>query len=324
MTALTALLGGPATAHAVDSPDTDQGLIGVRLVDAPVVRRADPRALSYIVDHLPPGTTIERRVEVSNKSSQRREFELYSAEAKIKDNHFVFSPGHTANELTTWVTTAPARLTLEPGEKARAVVKAAIPRAAAKGERYAVFWAQTSAPVDRTHNVAAVSRVGIRMYLSVGPGGEPPSSFRISEFSVHRTEAGAPVVTAKVRNTGGRALDLKGKVDLSGGPGGLRAGPFYVRPGTTLLPGAVGTVAADLDPRLPDGPWAGKLSLESGTVKQHVSGTITFPPKGATWLAGLGTSPHASTGYLGGAVLTGIACLAALRTRRRRRLRAAK
>lgn len=271
------------------------------------------------MDHLPPGTTIERRVEVANKSSRRRSFELYAGGAKIDDNRFVFSPERTANELATWVSATPAKLTLEPGEKSRAVVRTVIPRAAPKGERYAVLWAQSSTPADSTHNVAVVSRVGIRLYLSVGVGGEPVSSFRISEFRVHRNDDGVPLVMAKVRNTGGRALDLKGKVDLSAGPGGLRAGPFYVRPGTTLLPGAVGTVVADLDPRLPDGPWTGRLSLESGTVKHQVSGRITFPPKGATWLAGLVDSPGAGTWYVGGALLTGVACLTVLGARRRRR-----
>ncbi|MCX5096419.1 hypothetical protein OOK36_48315 [Streptomyces sp. NBC_00365] len=101
-------------------------------------------------------------------------------------------------------------------------------------------------------NVGVISRVGIRTYLDVGKGGEPPSAFRIQALLAYRTKAGIPVVTARVRNTGERALDLKGKLDLADGPGGLRAGPFYVEPGTTLLPGKVGTVSTDLDPKLPD------------------------------------------------------------------------
>lgn len=316
---LTALLGGAGTSHAAETPDTSRELIGVRLVDAPVVRRADPRALSYIVDHLPPGTTIERRIEVSNKSSKRRVFDLYAAEARIKDNSFAFTPGQARNDLAAWTSVTPAKATLEPGEKTKAVVKVVIPRTAPKGERYAVLWAQSSMPTDSTHNVRVVRRVGIRLYLSVGTGGEPPSSFRIDSVRVRRTDAGVPVVMADVRNTGGRAVDLKGKTNLSGGPGGLRAGPFFFKPGITLLPGAGGTVSASLDPRLPDGPWKATISLESGTVRNQLSATITFPPKGSTWFAELGGSVGAGSVYVGGAVLTLIAGLTTLVIRRRSR-----
>jgi hypothetical protein len=45
------------------------------------------------------------------------------------------------------------------------------------GERYAVLWAQVVSPKDSRHNVAVVHRVGVRVYLDVGPGGEPASDF---------------------------------------------------------------------------------------------------------------------------------------------------
>ena len=37
-----------------------EGSIGLRLVDAPVSAGNDPRAKLYIVDHLAPGTVIQR------------------------------------------------------------------------------------------------------------------------------------------------------------------------------------------------------------------------------------------------------------------------
>lgn len=321
-TALTALLGGSAAASAAAPPPAPSpDLIGNRLVDAPVVRRADPRALSYIVDHLKPGTTIERRIKVSNKSSQRRFFELYAAEAKIKNNRFEFSPGRTPNELSGWVSVNPATLSLKPGDKALARVKVTIPRSASTGERYAVIWAQNKDTTDSTHNVGVVSRVGIRMYLDVGEGGEPPSAFRIQALLAHRTKAGIPIVTARVRNTGGRALDLKGKLDLADGPGGLRAGPFYVEPGTTLLPGKVGTVSTNLDPKLPDGPWKATLKLESGMVREQVSATLKFPPNGSTWTADLGDITKPATWYAGGAALLAAAGAGAFAMKRRKAAR---
>ena len=60
---LTALLVGAVSGAAgVASPargDTGSpGRFGIRLVDAPVARRHDPRARTGIVDHLRPGATI--------------------------------------------------------------------------------------------------------------------------------------------------------------------------------------------------------------------------------------------------------------------------
>jgi hypothetical protein len=128
-----------------------------------------------------------------------------------------------------------------------------------------------------------VNRVGIRVYLDIGPGGDPPSDFRIAQLTPGRTEDGMPVVKATVNNTGERALDLGGRMWLSDGPGGLNAGPFPAQVGTTLAPGDSAPVMVMLDNRLPDGPWKVKLMLESGRVHHTVTGTLAFPGKPATW-----------------------------------------
>ncbi|MFF7901895.1 hypothetical protein ACFZCV_24290 [Streptomyces sp. NPDC007920] len=57
-----------ATAHP--APEVPRITLGVKLLEAPVERKDDPRASSYIVDHLAPGSTIHRRVEVANDSSE--------------------------------------------------------------------------------------------------------------------------------------------------------------------------------------------------------------------------------------------------------------
>ena len=50
----------------------------------------------------------------------------------------------------------------------------AVPRDAAPGERYGVVWAEVRAAAPAAGGITQVSRVGIRIYLSVGPGGRPP------------------------------------------------------------------------------------------------------------------------------------------------------
>jgi hypothetical protein len=250
------------------------------LVDAPVIRRKDPRARSYIVDHLAPGTIVHRRIQITNVSARAQHIDLYAAAADIKQNRFIFAPGRTPAELTTWTSLDRRYVDLAP--HGNAVVKATIrvPKSAWRGERYAVIWAQESVKPDALHNLGAINRVGIRIYLDIGPGGEPPSDFKIENLTPMRDTSGRPQITAQVHNTGGRALDMAGTLSLPEGPGGLKAGPFPATTGVTLLPGDTAPVNVVLDERIPAGPWKVRLTLASGQVKHTVTATITFPPSG--------------------------------------------
>ncbi|GGJ27588.1 hypothetical protein [Streptomyces brasiliensis] len=251
--------------------------IGIKLLDAPESRRADPRAQAYIVDHLAPGSTIERRVEVTNESSTPMHVNVYAAAATIAKGKFTFAPQRTPNELTGWTSLNTADLELAASETARVRTTIRVPRDAAAGERYGVIWAQTGTGTDRSHNLTMLGRVGVRMYIDVGPGGEPPSDFKIERLYTTRARDGRGEVRARIHNTGGRALDISGALSLFDGPAGLRAGPFSVKTGTTLAPGDLGEVVVPLDARLPDGPWTVALTLKSGLVAHTTRATITFP-----------------------------------------------
>ncbi len=124
--------------------------------------------------------------------------------------------------------------------------------------------------------ITEVSRVGIRMYLSVGPGGSPPTNFTIGRVTAARQKGGDPVVVARVSNTGGRAVDLSGHLKLSDGPGGVSAGPFPIQYGTTLAPGQTGQVWTILSKRLPDGPWRAMIDLQSDLTERRAYATIDF------------------------------------------------
>jgi hypothetical protein len=122
-----------------------------------------------------------------------------------------------------------------------------------------------------------VSRVGIRIYLSVGPGGEPTTAFSIDSMTALRDADGYPLVTAQVHNTGERAIDLAGDLTLTNGPSSLSAGPFAVRTASTLKPGDGGTVTVALDRGLPSGPWDARITLTSGLTSESGTARLTFP-----------------------------------------------
>jgi hypothetical protein len=275
----TVLTAGPISARSTQAEPG--GGIGLRLVEAPVNAPDDPRARIYIVDHLAPGTTIERRVEVSNTSGAAEEIVLYAAAATIEGGTFLGSPGQTPNDLSSWTSVTPGTTTVAAGAVADALVTIAIPDDAAPGEQYAVVWAEARSAPEGGSGVVQVSRVGIRLYVSVGAGGPPAADFEVETLTAERSPDGVPVVSAGVRNTGGRALDLIGTLDLTNGPGGLGAGPFPAELGSTLAIGDTATVRIALDEQVPDGPWDAVVMLSSGLTVRSAEATLSFASNGA-------------------------------------------
>lgn len=280
LAALLAVVIGWATPGAASAQPS--GTVGIRIVDAPVSRADDPRARIYIVDHVAPGATISRRVEINNDTAARQSVKVYAAAADVVAGAFQFGEGRAVNDLTTWTTVDPPELSLAAGAKGTATVKIAVPAKASAGEQYGVVWAEVSAPPPPGGGIGATNRVGVRIYLSVGPGGEPASDFEVTALQAQRAADGSPVVVATVRNTGARALDLGGELRLANGPGGLSAGPFDASTGSTLGLGQSGPVSVTLDKSLPNGPWDAKVLMRSGTTTREASASITFPERAAS------------------------------------------
>jgi hypothetical protein len=253
------------------------GGIGIRLVDVSPNSPSDPLGRSYIVDLLAPGTTIRRRIEISNTTRATVDVAVYPAAADLRDGSFGVASGHSRNELSSWTSVTRHVLSLPPGTRASETVTINVPKLASSGERYAVVWAEVSAATSAARGVELVNRVGVRIYLSVGPGGAPRANFAIGSLSAERSATGVPLVLASVYNTGRRTLDLDGTLTLSNGPGGLRAGPFAVTLGTTLAPGNSERATVALDKRVPRGPWRAQLRLTSGFIERSAVATITFP-----------------------------------------------
>ncbi|MCB8913379.1 DUF916 domain-containing protein [Rhodococcus rhodochrous] len=266
--------------HAQDSQATDRGSIGIRLLEAPANNRDDPRARVYIVDHLAPGTTITRRLEVSNTTDRPADVRLYASAASIEEGRFTGADATVDNELTTWTTIAPPQVAVQPDSTAQVTATIAVPHDAAPGEQYGVIWAEVRSEGGPEAAVTQISRVGIRLYVSVGAGNPPAADFTIDSLTAARTTEGLPLVRVNVRNTGGRALDLNGTLDLTEGPGGLSAGPVPMHGVTTLGPGSSGAVTAVLDNEIPRGPWDAAVTLHSGLVERSAEAPITFPESG--------------------------------------------
>jgi hypothetical protein len=324
--AMAAIVSAPSRAYAV-GPGTAPlpsggGAVGLRLLDVPVSGRDDPRAAIYIVDHLGPGGVIERRIEVSSTMPASTPVALYAAAARIGNGEFVGSVGRTADDLSSWTSVVPPEIDLLPGGRAQATVVIRVPADAAPGEQYGVVWAEVGTPSRAGSGVTQVSRVGIRLYVSVGGSGPPRSDFSIDALTAERSADGQPVVRATVHNTGGRALDMSGTLELLNGPGGLRAGPYRAALGTTLAIGDTEAVTIALDNRLPAGPWDALVTMDSGLLHRTGRATITFPASGTSAPVAAARTSSKEPYLAVAGVLASLASVAAtLRSLRRHRRR---
>jgi len=261
----------PAGALAAGS-----GGIGVRLVALPGAT-PDPLARSYIVDRLSPGTTLHRTIEIRNGTASPAQVAVYVAGADLQRGAFQFASGRTRNELSSWASVSRSILSLPAGAETAETVSVDVPKMASSGERYAVVWAEVSAPAPAGGGVTLVNRVGVRMYLSIGPGGAAHASFVIGSPTAQRSGSGEPLVVANVRNTGKRTLSIGGTLMLSDGPGGLQEGPIPVKLAAPLAPGMSAPATVALDGSLPRGPWRAELQLNSGFIARSAVAAITFP-----------------------------------------------
>jgi hypothetical protein len=270
----------PAAAVVAASPGSfpppPPGL-GVKLLQGPDDRLDDPRAHIYIIDHLAPGTTISRQIGYSNGNTDPMDVTFFAVSADLDGGGFIVGADHTPNELTSWTSFSVDHATIQPGETLPVIVTIAVPANATRGERYAAALAATVPSSSTGGGVSTISRVGIRIYLSVGTGGEPITAFTIGTMTASRNAAGHPVVTADIHNTGERAVDLSGSLQLANGPGSLTAGPFVAKTTATLAPGASGHVEIVLDDQVPNGPWDAAITLKSGITTEIGTATITFP-----------------------------------------------
>jgi hypothetical protein len=273
--ALTTALAG--SAQAVSGPGPAR--FGIRLVDIPVAEADNPRAYRYIIDHLNPGTTIRRRVQIANLSASAARITVFPDAATIRGGYFIGDVGQTPSDLTTWITMNRHSLSLAPKARAMVTVTIQVPPTASPGNLYGVIWAQESSLGKSSSgiNLIEANRVGIRIYLSVGPGGPPPVNFDITSITATRSARGQRLVLAQVHNTGGQAIDASGSLKLTDGPGGLTAGP-YQETGVTLAPGQSEPIKVVLSKQLPNGPWRAMIDLTSGITHRSAEATIDFSP----------------------------------------------
>ncbi|GAA1699504.1 hypothetical protein [Dietzia cercidiphylli] len=233
----------------------------------------------------------------------------------MQDGSFLPSAPGQSSALSRWIRVDRPVLYLQPGASAEVVATISVPAEAPDAEQYAVIWASHtsaapggSATGSGTGSVGSagsvgseagslgsvgssgggsgsheagldrISRVGVRVYLSTGAGDDPGSGFEIVDLRPVWTALGVAAFLATVSNTGRRAIDVAGTLDLTGGPGGLATPPIAAEP-VTIAPGETAEVRFPLsaDLPVPAGEWNATVALASGAEKQTRAQDLTLP-----------------------------------------------
>lgn len=270
------LPAGAARAGATPPPpQAAAGSIGVRLDTAPGNQRAASPDSAYIIRYMPIGTSARAIITVSNTTKATQRVSVYAGAASMRGGAFTFGAGPAPNELTTWTKLSTGLLVLNAHTQKPVTVTIRVPGNASRGQRYAVIWAQASS--GQRHQITMVSRVGIRMYISVGAGGPPPPGFTIESMTAQLSTTGAKMIVARVRNTGGTAVGVSGTLKLTHGPGGVTAGPLPLTQVATIGAGHVGLVDVVINRGFPRGPWTSVLTLKAGLLQRTARARLTFP-----------------------------------------------
>lgn len=266
--------GGSAASASLQPVDreTREGF-GIHWVDVPAERAEDPRSNRFLIDHVPPGSTFSRRIGLVNYGQEPLDVQLYAVPAEVEAGDLVVRDGFQT-QLTTWIDMDPSRVRIPAGGEGFATARFDVARDATQDEHLGVIFAEAITAEGR---LEVRSRLGLRVYLSVGEGGAPAANFSIIEMAALRTTGGVPAVDVLVENTGGRVLDIGGEIELAEGPGGLRAGPFGASDALTLAVADRGVVRFVLSDELPAGPWRARAVLRAGLLERAARATITFP-----------------------------------------------
>jgi hypothetical protein len=272
----------PSWAAAASHSAVKTGTIGIRLVPLTGESTNNPLSHSYIVDRSAPRTRLSRTVEIDNDTNSSVHLSVYVAGANVVHGNFTFAPGREANALSTWTSVSDGALRLAPHTEVFDTVTVRVPKDASSGEHYAVVWAALSASPSGRRGITLVSRVGVRMYVAVGPGGSAPSTFTLGALSATRSPSGELLLVAQVHNSSKNTLELSGHLMLSKGTDGLRAGPFPATLGTILSPGRSETLTVSLHSSFPRGPWSADVSVSDGSLSRSTIKTLTFPSRYST------------------------------------------
>ncbi len=263
----------------------------------------------YKVD---PGTEIRDSFVIKNLGKTSADFLVYATDAINDPESGAFGllkREEKAVDLGSWITTATAKITLEPGTQAEVPFDVLVPSDATPGDHSAGVIA--SVVTKGESNGAAVQleqRVASRVYMRVS--GQLASGVVVSGATSGFTAQLNPFapgnigVSYNVKNTGNVRIDLAQKIEITG-PFGIPLGVYTPKPLAAFIPGQTVRLTADV-PSIAAAllAWS-NITVTPGEVggvpgPKSTAPASTAPPTESPNLSAAATPAAPSTGAAGG------------------------
>lgn len=140
----------------------EHGYVGIRPL---AESAADARDTTLLV-RVEPGSSVTRKVAVSNTTSQALNITLSVGAAELRGGDFVFGEPGVENDTSRWAQVDPGSVLVGPGQERVVTIRFVVPADSPEGARYGVVWAQP--PAADAGGVQVVNRVGVRVAMLVG------------------------------------------------------------------------------------------------------------------------------------------------------------
>lgn len=131
-----------------------------------------------------PGQTLKTAIKLYNETNTPvtlyTSFANFTAQDEAGTPNFDFK--NTSEGLASWITTDPAQLTLQPGDRVSVTVNIAVPANADPGGHYAAVFFGTQPPTTQGSGVSIASKVGSLIILRVA--GKTVEQGTVKQFSI--------------------------------------------------------------------------------------------------------------------------------------------
>lgn len=139
-----------------------------------------PSSRAWYQLKLDPEKTYAAEITIVNKSDIKRTFSLYATDATTtSDGIFTLSQKGVVNDLGGWITLSNNEVTLEAKQQKNVPFKITVPASAQPGDHAAGIVVEETLP-QNPEGVSIVSRIGVRVYLSVS--GQEHENLNISNI----------------------------------------------------------------------------------------------------------------------------------------------
>lgn len=224
-----------------------------------------------------PGDTLKNSVRVDNVVDQALEVTVDTRNftALGEEGGIDLSKNEGAFSLASWISVAPAKVTIQPGESHVFDFTTAIPQNASPGGRFgSIIFKTTLKPVTGQSGVSVGQEIGALVFLKIS--GEAKEKASVASFGAQSglNERGPVGFDLRVKNDGNVQFKPTGTITISNFFG--RKVASIPVTGQNVLPGSVRKMSANWDTTWLFGKYTATVSLVYGNERHILASSTAF------------------------------------------------